>query len=185
MSEHPELSPSQQPGIGRRLVAATLDLATYALLQVICSVFGAIVFPEPGPSTWRTILVLGWIYGAPLLVWSLWACRSLTIGERLLDIRIVCADESRPTAVRMGLRMILLLGGIGCLLIGPLSVLVSSQRRGLHNFVTGTFVIRRWPEGHCQSCGYGLRGLRIGRCPECGEPFDLCGEPLWVADPPK
>jgi hypothetical protein len=26
----------------------------------------------------------------------------------------------------------------------------------------------RYPPGHCQSCGYFLRGNESGRCPECG-----------------
>ncbi len=28
------------------------------------------------------------------------------------------------------------------------------------------------PPGHCQGCGYNLRGLRENRCPECGLPFE-------------
>lgn len=30
---------------------------------------------------------------------------------------------------------------------------------------------KRQPEGYCQRCGYDLRELPCGRCPECGEPF--------------
>ncbi len=29
---------------------------------------------------------------------------------------------------------------------------------------------RRFPPGHCQSCGYSLRGLTGDTCPECGAP---------------
>ena len=32
-------------------------------------------------------------------------------------------------------------------------------------------VPKRYPEGHCQNCGYNLTGLVSGRCPECGRPF--------------
>jgi len=28
---------------------------------------------------------------------------------------------------------------------------------------------RRYPPGHCQTCGYNLTGNVSGRCPECGE----------------
>lgn len=30
---------------------------------------------------------------------------------------------------------------------------------------------RRYPPGHCQSCGYNLTGNESGRCPECGKPI--------------
>lgn len=35
-------------------------------------------------------------------------------------------------------------------------------------------VVHRWrfPPGHCQKCGYDLRGLPEPRCPECGRAFD-------------
>ncbi len=29
---------------------------------------------------------------------------------------------------------------------------------------------KRIPKGHCQNCGYNLRGDVFGRCPECGKP---------------
>ncbi len=31
---------------------------------------------------------------------------------------------------------------------------------------------RRHPPGHCQRCGYNLRGLTVPRCPECATEFD-------------
>lgn len=30
---------------------------------------------------------------------------------------------------------------------------------------------RRIPPGHCQRCGYNLKGLTEARCPECGQAF--------------
>ena len=30
---------------------------------------------------------------------------------------------------------------------------------------------RRIPPGHCQHCGYNLKGLTEARCPECGQSF--------------
>jgi hypothetical protein len=35
---------------------------------------------------------------------------------------------------------------------------------------------RRFPPGHCQDCGYDLRGNVSGRCPECGLPIEHEGE---------
>ena len=31
---------------------------------------------------------------------------------------------------------------------------------------------RKPPPGHCQRCGYNLRGLTVARCPECATEFD-------------
>ena len=31
---------------------------------------------------------------------------------------------------------------------------------------------RKRPPGHCQRCGYNLRGLTVARCPECATEFD-------------
>jgi hypothetical protein len=33
------------------------------------------------------------------------------------------------------------------------------------------WLIRRYPEGHCQTCGYNLTGNTSGICPECGKPI--------------
>ncbi len=38
------------------------------------------------------------------------------------------------------------------------------------------FKKRRFPIGHCQKCGYDLRTLTHGRCPECGLHFDASSE---------
>ena len=35
---------------------------------------------------------------------------------------------------------------------------------------------RRYPRGHCQRCGYDLRGLPEPRCPECGTTFEREGD---------
>ena len=34
--------------------------------------------------------------------------------------------------------------------------------------VERALALPRYPEGHCQSCGYNLTGNLSGRCPECG-----------------
>ncbi|HNO76746.1 MAG TPA: hypothetical protein PKN33_01700 [Phycisphaerae bacterium] len=35
---------------------------------------------------------------------------------------------------------------------------------------------KRFPEGHCQSCGYDLKCNESGKCPECGEPVSEKGQ---------
>jgi len=42
---------------------------------------------------------------------------------------------------------------------------------GLGLFGGFVFSGRHYPPGHCQRCGYNLRGNVSGRCPECGKPI--------------
>lgn len=37
--------------------------------------------------------------------------------------------------------------------------------------VSWRIAARMFPVGHCSACGYDLRGLGSGKCPECGEGF--------------
>jgi hypothetical protein len=59
--------------------------------------------------------------------------------------------------------------------VGPASAAVVFAL-GLYMFLSGKWFIRRIvrglgppPEGICAGCGYDLAGLRVSRCPECGE----------------
>src|SRR5215212_3665833 len=38
---------------------------------------------------------------------------------------------------------------------------------------------------YCRRCGYSLRGLAGGRCPECGGAFDLANRKTFARKPPR
>src|SRR5215213_5850324 len=38
---------------------------------------------------------------------------------------------------------------------------------------------------HCRRCGYSLRGLESGKCPECGGAFDLAERKTFARRPPR
>src|SRR5215212_7179632 len=38
---------------------------------------------------------------------------------------------------------------------------------------------------YCRRCGYSLRGLAGGRCPECGGAFDLANRKTFARRPPR
>ena len=44
------------------------------------------------------------------------------------------------------------------------------------------FITLDKPTGHCQKCGYNLRGLPEPRCPECSTPFDPATIPPCPTD---
>jgi len=60
--------------------------------------------------------------------------------------------------------------------LAPQSATLLLLALGLYMFLSGRWFIRRIvrglgpaPEGICPACGYDLAGLRVSRCPECGE----------------
>jgi hypothetical protein len=41
------------------------------------------------------------------------------------------------------------------------------------------------PTAYCRQCGYSLRGLPSGKCPECGGAFDWAGRKTFARRPPR
>lgn len=158
--------------LGRRAVAGATDLIAYLLLQIIWSLCIAIVAEGLDNTAASVVLITILGYGVPLLVWSHFASRGPTPGERIAGIRVVRTDGSRPTLWLAMLRTVTFIVGAMCAMLGPGMILLTESRRGLHDILTGTTVTRRWPWGHCADCGYNLEGNVTGICPECGRAFD-------------
>lgn len=109
-----------------------------------------------------------------------------TIAVRLLGLIIVLVMLN--SVLRIALVLISLLAALTTATPDPighranaLETLVASGgfiafALGLYMFFSGRWFIRRIvrglgppPEGICPACEYDLAGLRVSRCPECGE----------------
>lgn len=67
-----------------------------------------------------------------------------TLGKLLLGLRVVRADGSNPRLARSLVRS--LAYSLSAILgIGFLMVLITRDRRGLHDYLAGTFVVYGWP----------------------------------------
>ena len=162
---------SASASLEQRFRAGVIDIVAYGFVQFVVSLFTKIMF-EGGADTWAAPLGLVWVFGTPLAAWSLFAVRHATPGEESAGIRVVRVDGAPLSTGWMMVRTAILLAGILCCFVGPLTIVLSRKRRGLHDLLSGTVVVRRGPTGHCEQCGYDLRGLPEPRCPECGTPFD-------------
>ncbi len=146
-------STSEPAGFWIRLVAYMIDfVALFVILIIIMLVLEAVLYPESfwSESEEPTLVVTesGWFNLVSILMvavyhvigWSVW---STTIGKRALRLYVVRKDGSKlspPHAFGRYLAYILsyITFGIGFIIIG-----LRSDKRGMHDLVSNTTVIRR------------------------------------------
>ena len=166
------LSPSAAPrrreatsvfvvGFWRRLAAAIVDLAVIApaalLITVLASRITGVHLP---PSNLRIIDIDLWIdlvlAKDPALIMAavLFSAIGLTyllvfqivvgrtLGMRLVKIKIIDVYGDRPSAGRCALRCAGYLAGAATLCLGFLWMGFDSEKRGLQDWIAGTYVIR-------------------------------------------
>ena len=149
----------QVAGFWRRLGAAMVDLAIVApvalILTWIASLIAGVHLP---PSRTRSIdfwldlalssdpalvmafgllTAVGLIY---LLIFQITTAR--TVGMRLLGLRIIDLYGDPPTSARCAVRTLGYLAGAATLLLGFLWIGFDSEKRGLHDWLAGTYVIK-------------------------------------------
>ncbi len=83
------------------------------------------------------VLAIGLAY---LLVFQIILGR--TLGMRLLKIRIIDVYGDRPSPARCALRCAGYVAGMATLFLGFLWIGFDSEKRGLHDWIAGTYVIR-------------------------------------------
>ncbi|KIG12296.1 RDD domain containing protein [Enhygromyxa salina] len=83
------------------------------------------------------VLVLVGLY---LMISVAWTGR--TLGQRLLAVRIVDRHGQPPSVVVAVLRALAQLAGTLAAALGPAWIAFSSERRAIHDLVSGTYVIR-------------------------------------------
>lgn len=146
-------------GFLRRTLATLLDLVVLAPLLFLLLLALAFWFSHPfsrttqPPTEWLVTLLgqgglvgRGWlVVGGATWVWyrfvfhAGWGC---TVGQRLLGLRIIDEYGERPGLARSGLRAIAAVGSFGLAGGGFLWAAFDKQRRTLHDWVAGTYVVR-------------------------------------------
>ncbi|MEO7731389.1 MAG: RDD family protein [Kofleriaceae bacterium] len=148
-------------GFWRRLLATAIDLAIVVpcalLITVIASRITGVHLPPSNlritdldlwidlvlatdPALIMALVLFGAIGLTYLLVFQIVIGR--TLGMRLFRITIIDVYGDRPSAGRCALRCAGYLAGVATLFLGFLWIGFDSEKRGLHDWIAGTYVIR-------------------------------------------
>jgi uncharacterized RDD family membrane protein YckC len=133
-------------GAASRAGALALDLsATLAGLAVVAAVLGLIASLAGNlrPGWLGGVLVgAGWLLLVYAYLGFFWTVAGQTPGMRVLRLRVVDSAGNPPSAARSTLRVVALVISIAPCFAGLLPVLFSDRRRGLHDIVAHTTVVR-------------------------------------------
>jgi uncharacterized RDD family membrane protein YckC len=148
-------------GFWRRLAAAMIDLAIVLpcalLITVIASRITGVQLPPSNlrmadidlwidlvlaadPSLVMALVLFGAIGLTYLLVFQIVLGR--TLGMRVLRIKIIDVYGDRPSAGRCVARCAGYLAGVATMFLGFLWIGFDSEKRGLQDWIAGTYVIR-------------------------------------------
>ncbi len=145
----PSIQSAAYGGLTSRALALTLDLlALVAIVSVGGAVLGLVasLVGELRP-VWLVALLLGaaWALASSLYFVLFWTLAGQTPGMRLLHLRVLDQRGEAPGFGRSLLRLAGLVVAIVPLFAGFLPVLVDTRRRGLHDLIAGTVVVRDTP----------------------------------------
>ena len=148
-------------GFWKRLAAAAVDLAVIVPAALLVTlIVGAISGVRLPPSNMRLLDIDMWIdlvlAGDPALVMGLSLLTGIamayllifqilvgrTLGMRLLKIKIIDVYGDRPSPARCVARCAGYLAGVATLFLGFLWMGFDSEKRGLQDWIAGTYVIR-------------------------------------------
>jgi resuscitation-promoting factor RpfA len=73
------------------------------------------------------------------------ALMGATLGKQLMGIRVIARNGHRPTLLRSAIRSTISIATLLVLGLGPLLSLFTRSGRALHDFLTGTYVVKRPP----------------------------------------
>ena len=141
-------------GFWRRVGAFIVDLAIIFLLTALMAVMAFIGYKVGLAAHDRSIslanaaplmafLTFAWVFLATVYFVIFHGMDGTTIGKSLLGLRVVTADQE-PINYRRALLRWVGLVGFGCLTIGVsfLWIMWSREKRGWHDFLARTWVIR-------------------------------------------
>jgi uncharacterized RDD family membrane protein YckC len=146
-------------GFWRRLGAALIDLAIIlpvaALLIAIASAIAGIHLPPSrnrGLDFWLDLMLVSdpamvtalviTLAVAMIYLYVFQATIAQTLGMRVLKLRVIDVYGQRPSFARAGLRCAGYLAGLATLFLGFLWIGFDAEKRGLHDWIAGTYVIR-------------------------------------------
>jgi uncharacterized RDD family membrane protein YckC len=138
-------SPVPYAGVATRAVALGIDtllsegifIVGTGLLALIGSLVGELrpdwLVPVLAGAGWAATIT-GYFVG-------FWTLTGQTPGMRLMHLRVVTRDGAPPHAARATVRLVGLGLAIVPLFAGFLPILIDNRRRGLADFLAGTFVV--------------------------------------------
>lgn len=146
-------------GFWRRAVAAAIDLAIIvpiaALLIAVASAIAGIHLPPSrvrGVDFWLDLVLISdpamttaiviLLAVATLYLYVFQATIAQTLGMRVMKLRVIDVYGERPSFARVGLRTAGYLVGLATLFLGFLWIGFDAEKRGLHDWIAGTYVIR-------------------------------------------
>ena len=120
-------------GFWVRVAASFIDTLILLLPSIAITLFV--------PEEWRLLitLVIYWFYYA-ILESSVWQA---TLGKRMLGLKVVGRDGEQLSFMRATGRWLAKIISTLTLMIGYLMVGWSKYKRGLHDMIAGTYVIRQ------------------------------------------
>lgn len=145
-------------GLLRRAGALTVDAIAAALATLVgfaTGLFEMSVFRVPPDWFWTEWWFKFWLdspevlvrpvvgFALFLLLWTalLEAWRGRTLGDAIFGLRVVQSDGWEPTKLRVLVRTLGNLLNVATLGLGWLWIIVSPSRRGLHDYLSATFVV--------------------------------------------
>jgi uncharacterized RDD family membrane protein YckC len=142
---HPDDARSRAAGLGARLFAVVIDLSILAMVDALIVYFTmqlcGLTVMDFGLLPKRPLLAFLMVQNGGYLV--LFTAGGQTLGKMAAGIRVVSADETRPLDLsRAMVRTLVWLVLVIPAGLGFLTALLTSDRRGLHDRVAGTRVVR-------------------------------------------
>jgi uncharacterized RDD family membrane protein YckC len=132
-------------GLASRTLAFAVDLMLAQVVFLIVTALAALVDALVGGLRpgWLAgfLAAAGWVLLVGAYFASFWSLAGQTPGMRLVGIRVVDQRGSPPRLARAAVRFIALLIAIAPMFLGLVPILFDKRRRGLQDFVAGTFVV--------------------------------------------
>ena len=132
-------------GIATRAVALAIDAAVAQVIVfaggAILALVGSLVTDVRLDTLGRVLAAAAWVAVVGTYFVLFWSTAGQTPGMRLMGLRVMTRRGAHPGVTRSMVRVVGLGLAIVPLFLGFLPVLFDARRRGLHDLLSGTFVL--------------------------------------------